>query len=285
MSKTELMTAAASATDGITGHTDEVAGQEKKKSGLFRGARIKFSKVGEWEIDGEAIDPETRLILIDVTRIVTRWGPDKKPLETIALEPGEKWPDHEAWNDALPRTEWIQGMNGPQGPWRPQQIVYVLDPKSMAQYHWADGTVGGSIAISEAVNSIRAMRRFRPGAAPVVGLASKFMNTKFGGRQRPHFVIHNWVTMPGEEPQPTALPAPAAEPANSAVMEGPPIIEARSVVKAAPVIEGKAGPVKEPAVKLAKKSAKRIGTLDVTAALTPIKPVSISEELNDEIPI
>ena len=196
MDTTELVTSTALAPDGIDGHNDEVDGQEAKQSSLFRGTRIKFGKTAEWEIKGgETIDSKTRLILIDVARIVTRWGPDKKPVETIVLGPGEKFPDISAWNDKLPHTEWVMGLNGLRGPWQTQQIVYFLDPRSMAQFHWPDGTTGGSIAISEAVDSIRAMRRFRPGAAPVVELSSKFMNTKFGGRQRPHFVIHSWVSM------------------------------------------------------------------------------------------
>jgi hypothetical protein len=207
----EVMTT--TATDGLSGHTDDVAGQESRKRGLFKGARLKFGKTAEWEVDGDVIDPATRLILIDVARIVTRWGKDKKPLETMVLEPGEKFPDVEAWNDALPKSEWVEGMNGPRGPWQSQQIVYFVNPKTMAQYHWADGSVGGSIAIREAVESTKAMRRFRPGAAPVVELSSKHMNTKFGGRERPHFEILNWITLPGSEaPSPgnAALPAPPA---------------------------------------------------------------------------
>jgi hypothetical protein len=212
MKMTELVTSTALASDGITGHTDEVAGQETKQSSLFRGTRIKFGKTAEWEIKGgEVIDSKTRLILIDVARIVTKWGPDKKPVETIVLEPGEKFPDVAAWNDKLPRTEWVMGLNGLRGPWQIQQIVYFLDPRGMAQFHWPDGTTGGSIAISEAVDSIRAMRRFRPGAAPIVEMSSTFIPTKFGGRQRPHFVIHSWVSMPGKElQQPAALPTPSA---------------------------------------------------------------------------
>ena len=212
MDTTELVTSTALAPDGIDGHNDEVDGQETKQSSLFRGTRIKFGKTAEWEIKGgETIDSKTRLILIDVARIVTKWGSDKKPVETIVLGPGEKFPDISAWNDKLPHTEWVMGLNGLRGPWQSQQIVYFLDPRSMAQFHWPDGTTGGSIAISEAVDSIRAMRRFRPGAAPVVELSSKFMNTKFGGRQRPSFVIHSWISLPGKEPQqPAALPAPAA---------------------------------------------------------------------------
>ena len=163
-------------------------------------------------------------------------------------------------------------MNGLRGPWQAQQIVYLLDPTSMSQYHWPDGTVGGGIAIREAVDSIKAMRRFRPGAAPVVELSSKFMNTKFGGRQRPHFEIHNWVSLPGDESQPAALPAP---PPNST---------------AAPIIVAKAEPATElakPATPAAtkKKPTKRIGTLDVAEPIKPIKPVTLREELDDEIPI
>jgi hypothetical protein len=197
--------------DGIDGFCDETEGKETKQSGLFRGTRLKFGKTAEWEIkDGDVIDPKTRLILIDVARIVTKWGPDRKPVETIVLQPGERFPDIEAMNDKVPTTEWVQGINGPQGPWQSQQVVYFLDPKSMSHFHWPDGTVGGSIAIRNAVDSTKAMRRFRPGAAPVVELSSVFMATRFGGRQRPHFAIHSWVSLPGngDQAQPAALPAP-----------------------------------------------------------------------------
>ena len=128
------------------------------------------------------------------------------PAETVVLEPGERWPDYEGWNNQLPRSEWVKGFNGQEGPWKPSQIAYFLDPKSMAEYHWVDNTTGGGIAIREAIDSIKAMRRFRPGAAPIVELATKHMPTAYGGRERPHFVIHSWVTMPGEEPPPAALP-------------------------------------------------------------------------------
>jgi hypothetical protein len=279
MDKTELMTTAAPTTDGIAGYTDEVTGQETKKSSLFRGTRIKFSKTSEWEIDGEAIDPEIRLILIDVARIVTRWGPDKKPLETIVLALGEKWPDHEAWNDALPNTEWVQGMNGLRGPWQPQQIVYFLDPQSMSQYHWADGTVGGAIGIREAVDSIKAMRRFRPGAAPVVEFSTTFFPTRYGGRQRPFFVIHSWVTMPGEEPQPAALPGPVTAPTSDSTAA--PVVEATPTIEVEPV---KAAPAKvaEPA-KAAKRQAAKAAKRRPEPPFDPVKPVTIDEELNDEI--
>jgi hypothetical protein len=241
--KNEIITKTAPAGDGIDGHSDEVAGKEARRNHLFRGTRLKFGKTAEWETkDGDVIEPESRLILVDIARIVTRWGKDKLPAETVELSPGEKFPDIEAWNDELPRDEWIQGMNGLQGPWQSQQIVYFVDPKTMTSFHWPDGSVGGAIAIREVVDSIKAMRRFRPGAAPVVEMSSKFMNTKFGGRQRPHFIIHSWVTMPGEEPQPAALPAPGGPPKPAAAVQ-----------------------------------------LDAVQ-LDAVKPVTISEEMNDAIP-
>jgi hypothetical protein len=161
MSKNELVDTSASVpVDSISGHTDEtVSAESKKSSRLFRGERIKFSKTSEWETkSGEPIPRETRLLLVDVTRVVTRWSRDKPPqaLETVELSPGELWPDIAAWNDALPHTEWVQGFNGLEGPWKPQQILTFMNPRSMAPFHWIDSTTGGRIAISEAVDSIYA---------------------------------------------------------------------------------------------------------------------------------
>jgi hypothetical protein len=263
--KTELMTTTAiPPTDGIDGHTTATVGEETKRNDLFPGARIKFSRESEWEINGEVIDPATRLLLTDVKRICTRWGSDKKPAEPpIVLEPGEPWPPIKQWNDALPRSEWIAGFNGPEGPWRKAQIVHFLDPRTMRRFHWADNSTGGRIAIDDIVGSTKEMRKFRPGSVPVVGLATTFMPTQFGGRDRPHLEIHNWIAMPGGEPQPAALPAPTPS------LNG----------NAAPAIDA------EPAKSVpAAKPAKPITALDVAAPLTPVKPVSIAEELDDEIP-
>jgi hypothetical protein len=128
----------------------------------------------------------------------------------------------------------------------------------MAEFHWIDSTDGGGIAIGDAVRSIKAMRKYRLGAAPVIELATKFMPTKFGGRQRPHFIIHNWITMSGSDPQPAALPAPAP---------------------AAPIIE--ATPVKEEPVAAAKPRPKSGSAID---SLKIAEPLTLREEMSDEIP-
>jgi hypothetical protein len=87
------------------------------------------------------------------------------------------------------------------------------------------------------------MRRFRPGAAPIVELSNTFMKTAYGGRQRPHFKIHGWVSLPGEEAKPVALPAPDATPAAPTAAVQPNSI-----------------------------------------TLEAVKPVSVAEEMDDEIP-
>jgi hypothetical protein len=77
-----------------------------------------------------------------------------------------------------------------------------------------------------------------------VGLGTKFMNTKFGGRDRPHLEIYSWVCLPGSEPPPAALPTPPKP--TTAPTAVPPV------------------------------------TLE-TVTLDPVKPVSIGEAMNDEI--
>jgi hypothetical protein len=75
----------------------------------------------------------------------------------------------------------------------------------------------------------------------------------------------------GGEESPPALPAPSPPPNSNA----------------APVIEAKAEPATEQAkpAKATRKPAKRIATLDVAKPLTPIKPVTLREELDDDIPV
>jgi hypothetical protein len=83
--------------------------------------------------------------------------------------------------------------------------VYLLDPKTMNTFSWPTSTTGGSICVSELVDKTKLMRRFRGQRVyAVVQLSDKFMNTNYGGRQRPDLVILRWVTLDGAG----ALPAP-----------------------------------------------------------------------------
>ena len=129
-------------------------------------------------------------------RIVQKWI-DQKPVETRILEPGEKFPDIEALNEAAPKSEWHEGPDGKMhGPWQIQQILYLLNLDTMDRFTFPTGTVGGFIAIRELVDKTTWMRKLRgPNVYPRVALRDLFMNTKYGGRQRPHFEVKGWVQL------------------------------------------------------------------------------------------
>jgi hypothetical protein len=92
------------------------------------------------------------------------------------------------------------------------------------------------------------MRKFRGEAVyAVVSLSNTFMNTRFGGRQRPHFIVKRWVALGGEGALPSTKP-PA--------LTGP---------------------------QTAEPPAEQKTTSDKKAGLKEVKPPSVSEELNDAI--
>ena len=62
------------------------------------------------------------------------------------------------------------------------------------------------------VDKVQWMRRYRGAHVyPVVVLSDCFMNTRFGGRQRPNFIIKRWIAF-GEDQQVLPAVAPKALP-------------------------------------------------------------------------
>jgi hypothetical protein len=200
-----------SAVDNFAGWNDNVEGAERPQSaGIIQGALVKFTNGATWLTnDDDEVTSDLELIAADVIRVVQRWE-DGKPVKTKILEPSEPFPDIEAMNEAVPRDEWIDGPNGPRGPWQAQHLVYLLDPASMEKFAFATGTTGGRIAVRELVDKTVWMRRTRgPNVYPVVTLSDTHMNTRYGGRQRPHFKIVKWTRLGGEGGEElAALPAP-----------------------------------------------------------------------------
>jgi hypothetical protein len=193
--------------DGFEAYTDEVEGGEEQTSGrVIQGTLVKFTNEGGWITGGdEELSPGLELIVINIGRVVQRWQ-DGLPVETTVLEPGQKFPDIERLNEAVPQSEWEEGPDGkPRGPWQAQHIVYLLNPQMMDRYSYPTGTVGGGIAVRDLVDRTKWMRKFRgANVYPVITLSDVFMATRFGGRQRPHFEIKRWVLLDGG----SALPAP-----------------------------------------------------------------------------
>jgi hypothetical protein len=199
--------------DGFGGYEDGVEGHDRPQgAGLIQGL-TKFTNEATWERDDEEIPSDLELIAADVVRVVQRWE-DGRPAETRILEPGEKFPDIEALNEAVPRSEWAEGPDGkPRGPWQAQHILYLVDPETMDKYTYLTGTTGGGIAIRELVNKVTWIRRLKgDNVYAVVTLGDTFMKTRFGGRQRPHFKIVRWTRLGGEGDAVEALPPPPATP-------------------------------------------------------------------------
>lgn len=195
--------------DGFAGYEDGVEGDEQESSNrVIQGELIKFSNGSEWiGRDDAELSSELELIVIDILRIVQKWV-DGNPVETIILEPGQRFPNIEDLNAQVPKEEWREGPDGrPRGPWQAQHVVRMLNPADMTRYSYPTGTVGGAIAVRDLVDRTNWMRKFRgEHVYPVVTLADTYMRTRFGGRQRPHFDIKRWVAAPGDGDR--ALPPP-----------------------------------------------------------------------------
>jgi hypothetical protein len=201
--------------DSFEGWEDGVEGNERPEgAGIIQGILAKFTNEATWTTrDGDEL-PALELVAVNVGRVVQKWSEDGQPVETIILEPHQKFPDIEEMNEKIPRTEWVEGPDGQmRGPWQAQHILYLLDPTTMNKYTYPTGTAGGRIAIRELHNKIMWMRRLRGQTVyPVIVLSSAFMKTRFGGRQRPHFQIVRWVRLGGEGDEVKALPLPQPPP-------------------------------------------------------------------------
>jgi hypothetical protein len=121
--------------DGFAGYTDETAGgsggDDRVSNSVILGTRIKFINA-KWitHPEGAVLPHDLELVVMDIKRIVNKWGKDseKGPLETRELAPNEPYPDFKELNEKVPRKEWIRGMNGePTGPYSGQRVVYFVD--------------------------------------------------------------------------------------------------------------------------------------------------------------
>jgi hypothetical protein len=227
----ELVKATRQEIDGFDTFSPEVAGADSEggqgaPGSVIQGLMLKFTNEARWEFrDGEEVPPGLELIAVDVLRIAQKWI-NQEPIETVILAPGEN-PDVEGRNAASPKSEWGEDFNGnPKGPWQFQYIVYLLNPDTMDRFTFPTGTVGGGIAVRELADKVKWMRRFKGDkVCAVVELSDIFMNTRFGGRQRPHLAIKRWVALgaaalPPPAAEQTALPAAALQPkAESLPME------------------------------------------------------------------
>jgi len=202
--------------DGFAGYSDEVVGSDgddRVSRSVILGTRIKFIDAKWVTTDGTVVPSDLPLVAMNIKRIVNKWGRDteKGPLESRELEPGEPYPDFKALNTKVPQKQWVRGFDGElRGPFMGQRVVYFLNTDTMEKYTWIDNlTVGGSIAMSDLVDQTQLMRKLRRanGILPKVTLSDIYMHTKYGGRQRPHFKVVDWIVIGGSEPTPITGPS------------------------------------------------------------------------------
>ena len=197
--------------DGFETYEDaiESGGDQQSTNQVIKGTRLKFTNEMWVTREGEEISAHLELVAVDVRRIVQKWK-DHVPVETIRLEPRQKFPDIEKLNAEMPQQDWIIGPDGkPRGPWQAQHIVYFLNPVTMDRFCFPTGTIGGRICVRDLVERTQWRRRFSgANVLPVVTLSDTFMKTHYGGRQRPHFLIKRWIT-PLAPPSTTTLAPPS----------------------------------------------------------------------------
>jgi hypothetical protein len=209
---------ALSSTDGsFAGFVDTCEDEDEAvNQRMIQGTRIKFTNDAnnpKWtNAQGVALDPQLRLIVGEMKRVVNKWpvnlGP---PIDTIELAPGKPWPNIKKLNEACPQSEWRTDLNGnPKGPYEGQRLLYLLDPVTLDKYTYPTNTIGGTRALSELADKITwAQKRRGPGIRPLVQLSSIWMPTRFQGRMRPHFIVlPDWILPDGSSGELVHKPSP-----------------------------------------------------------------------------
>jgi hypothetical protein len=231
---------------------------------LIQGSLIRCVD-GHWSVprDGLAIPPGTQLLVLATTSVVQRWQ-DQQPIETILKKSGEPLPDVDELNAQIPKDEWEEGLDGqPRPPWQRQEIVYFLDQSTAEKFTFASGTIGARIAVSDLRERVRWMRHLRgEDVLPIVEPSSKPMKTRFGQKLRPEFKIVCWVELGVGLTR--DAPAQIEPPAKSATIDNEEHDDDEESIR-------------EHRFRLRRRTHKSRG-------LRPVKPTTIDEEMDDEIP-
>jgi hypothetical protein len=232
-------------------------GNVVKRPRLISGELIKFID-GQYKTRDKQIVPiGTQLLVRGLKHVLQCWK-DKELLDAIVETDDTPLPDADELNAQIPEAEWETGLDGkPRPPWQLNRVIYLVDPRDASAYTIISATTGLAIAFDKLADQIDRMRWMRGAAVvPLIELNSRTMTTKFGEKQRPDLRVVDWRTFGGDPEPVAALPAP----------------EEKSGGNGAEVKPADAKPVKAKAPKKQTMPGK------------PVEPVSIEEELNDELP-
>jgi hypothetical protein len=112
------------------------------------------------------------------------------------------------------------------GPYQMQYLLYLLDAQTLDKFTYPTSTVGGGMCCRAIAEKVTWMRKYKgPKLSAVITLDDTFMNTGWGGRQRPHFKIVRWIGFDGGGDKALPEPKPVLEggaAAKSKTPESPP---------------------------------------------------------------
>jgi len=271
---------------------------------LLRGTLLKWNEVDGY-LDRDGVQPvEGPYLLWAMGDGYQRWK-----AQTIVEEIIDKpLPDLDQLNGAIPISEWEPGLDGhPRTPYSHQYCVYLLDPNDGQFFTLMNSTVGMKMLWESLAERWEVMRHLRGAdVIAVVNLATRpFRTAKWGIKYRPDLKILEWrkpgsgggdrlagpvaptPQLPPAQSASSAPPAPSAPPAQTSTPAPVPApMPGASTSPHAPPppprsVNPPAPPPPPPARPAPSGEQKRT---DGLAFLDEVKPPTLREELNDDLP-
>ena len=90
-------------TDEVESHDEEISER------AIIGQSVSFGNDGKFRLRDKS-ELTKPLIVANCRRVLTKWGKEKRPVETIFLKAGEKIPDLKKRNEETPKSEWVEGL-------------------------------------------------------------------------------------------------------------------------------------------------------------------------------
>jgi hypothetical protein len=178
----------------IATRDDGFAVSERSGTNLIKGIIVKFADSIYKANKTEVLEQAPQGPAFVVTGVVTAWvhWENGRPISPKITHTGQTHPWREDLGD-LDQTKWPLGIGGlPSDPHKDSRYVYLVNLRSGKTYTFVTDTAGGRQAVGELKDAIMTVRQGRPGALPVVQLATSSMPSKYGVRPRPDFKIVDW---------------------------------------------------------------------------------------------
>jgi hypothetical protein len=238
---------------------------------------LKWTAAAGWR-DRDGLQAPSPLLIFAIDEAVRMWKANKP---TVIHD--KPLPNLEELNAAISRSEWERGIDGqPRKPWEHIVVIRLVNLGTGEIYNYTAATTGAHIAydrIKDQVITQRALRGTR--VMPVVMLDDRAMRTAYGMGRRPHFEVISWKTPGGDgskavpKPDTPQLSGPAVAP-----VETTPAPTAAAIPAAPSPANGvtqpqPAKPKPKPAVNL---------TNETLNAMGDVKPVTMSEVMDDGVP-